>query len=190
MEYLYTDLTDTPHLGKIHRDVAASAMTDKTIIDCNFNETNNELKVNFQNALNGADKLILDTIVDNSYVPYAPSSNTEEVFDEAESSTTSGTFQEKLKLSIDLLIPGIYKLEWYYEYSGMGFEGKVELDDSIAISNINLATDVGSSIQSCGGLTNIILAEGQHTIDIDFRRNGILGTVNIRRARLILTRIG
>jgi len=62
MLYEYTK-TQLPHLQYIHDEVAASAMTDKGIEWCNWEEDDQELKVNFTNTLSTEDEDILDSIV-------------------------------------------------------------------------------------------------------------------------------
>ena len=63
MEYEYTDVTTQPDLAKIHADVAASAMTDKGIEWCRWDEEAGVLKVKFSAELNAADGEALDGIV-------------------------------------------------------------------------------------------------------------------------------
>ena len=65
--YEYTDKTTEPDLDQIHTDVAASAMTDKVIEYCTWDDSTDILCVWFTNALSGGDKTALDTVVtDNS----------------------------------------------------------------------------------------------------------------------------
>ena len=67
MLYEYTDKTNMPNLDQIHLDVASSAMTDKTIEWCRWDELTDILKVVFTTTLIAGDKTILDGIVvDNS----------------------------------------------------------------------------------------------------------------------------
>ena len=75
--YDYADKTSSPNLDGIHTDVAASAMTDKAISFCRWDEEcvdgscsppcTGHLHVVFTTELSGGDKTILDGIVsDNS----------------------------------------------------------------------------------------------------------------------------
>lgn len=59
----YTGKTVEPNLPQIHTDVAASAMTNKNIQGCRWDDDVDVLKVFFDAALSGADKTILDGIV-------------------------------------------------------------------------------------------------------------------------------
>jgi len=65
-QYDYTGKTSRPVSSAIHDDVGTSTMTDKTIEYCTWNESDDILHVNFTNALSGADKIELDTIVTNN----------------------------------------------------------------------------------------------------------------------------
>jgi len=62
MLYEYTK-TQLPCLCYIHDEVEASAMTDKSIEWCNWEESEQKLKVNFTNTLSTGDETILDDIV-------------------------------------------------------------------------------------------------------------------------------
>ena len=73
--YTYTNITTAPHLmtcdngnciDGIHYDIEQSAMTDKVIEYCRWDEDIETLKVVFTTALSGADKTILDGIVDDN----------------------------------------------------------------------------------------------------------------------------
>jgi len=63
MLYEYTK-TQLPHLQYIHDEVAGSAMTNKSIEWCNWEEDEQKLKVNFTNTLSTEDEVILNGIVD------------------------------------------------------------------------------------------------------------------------------
>lgn len=61
--HTYTGKVTVPDLAVIHTDVAASAMTDKTIEYCHWDELSAELYVMFTGTLSGGDITILDGIV-------------------------------------------------------------------------------------------------------------------------------
>ena len=66
-EYTYTDKATSPDTSGIHADVAASAMSDKSLEYCNWAEEDATLRVFFANSIDAGDKTILDGIVsDNS----------------------------------------------------------------------------------------------------------------------------
>lgn len=60
-QYNYTDLQQKSNLDQIHRDIEASNMVDKSLIDCTWHQ--GKLLLNFQNSLDTGDKAILDSIV-------------------------------------------------------------------------------------------------------------------------------
>jgi hypothetical protein len=67
MEYMYSDIATAPNLNQVHVDIAGSAMTDKNIEYCRWDETEAHVHVCMQSELSGGDKTILDGIVaDNS----------------------------------------------------------------------------------------------------------------------------
>ena len=63
MNYLYENVVTEPDLNGIHTDVAASAMVDKNIGGCRWDEDSEILLVVWQNELSADDKNILDGIV-------------------------------------------------------------------------------------------------------------------------------
>ena len=70
---IYEFSINNPNLSFIHKEVEASAMTDKTIESCRWEEETSELFVTFTNILSDDDKIILDGIVTNSIDnPYSP----------------------------------------------------------------------------------------------------------------------
>lgn len=66
MVYIYTEKSTVCDLNQIHLDVLASAMTDKGIEGCKWDEDTSELKVVFTAELSTEDKSILDTVVTNN----------------------------------------------------------------------------------------------------------------------------
>jgi len=63
MEYIYENKVTSPNLDQIHQDVTNSAMSDKSIEWCRWDEATQNLKVVFTNSLSAGDKDILDNIV-------------------------------------------------------------------------------------------------------------------------------
>jgi hypothetical protein len=65
--YEYQNKDTSVNLTQIHLDVASSALTDKTIEWCRWDESTKCLRIIFTNELTSEDKAILDQIVtDNS----------------------------------------------------------------------------------------------------------------------------
>jgi len=67
--YEYTGIATKPDVEGIMQGVADSAMTDKSIEYCNWDQTTEILNVYFTNTLSGGDKTILDGIIANPPSP-------------------------------------------------------------------------------------------------------------------------
>lgn len=63
MEYTYENKVTSPNLDQIHQEIANSAMSDKSIEWCRWDEASKNLKIVFTNSLSAGDKTILDDIV-------------------------------------------------------------------------------------------------------------------------------
>jgi len=61
--YEYPNKAQEPNLNDIHTAVAASAMADKNIDYCRWDQDTELLQVCWQEALDAPDKAILDAIV-------------------------------------------------------------------------------------------------------------------------------
>jgi len=107
---------------------------------------------------------------------------------EAESSTTSSTWQQKVRLSTGVVPAGIYRVGWYMEGrsddTGAFSQYRVQVDDSTdlmewdpvyAAPNIDKRTN--------GGHHFVTLTSGSHNFDIDYR-NTDGKTTYIGRARI------
>jgi hypothetical protein len=106
-------------------------------------------------------------------------------------SSTTGTWQQKIRLSLTDIPEGTYIVQWYCELRhsnntlGEAAQMRVEADD---------LTELGTSAwpynvwEDGGGFTIADLAAGNHTLDLDFQAVGG-GTAYVRRARLLLWRI-
>lgn len=117
------------------------------------------------------------------------------VSDEGASTTTSTTFQHKLRLETSLVPAGNYIIRWYYEWAfGSGnfqFLGRVQLDDSTDLTNVATRPSNGSldNIAPVSGFAEVTLTNAIHTFDIDYTGNKS-GTVSkIQKARLDFWRI-
>ena len=120
----------------------------------------------------------LYTIATGRYYQYAESEST--------SSTTSGSYQRKLRLTTSSIAAGDYLIRWYFEYS-VGSNNKeigyrVQVDDSDTISEINVEPR-SSNYEPASGFKKITLSAGVHTVDIDYV-DLTNKTTYIRKARL------
>lgn len=102
------------------------------------------------------------------------------------SSTTSGTFQQKLNMTTPSLPSGTYRISWCYEATTSGFFGtgnqRVQINNSTTVSE----TTSGATYVMFSGFTYQSLS-GINNIDIDYSTNS--GTTSIRRARIELWRV-
>jgi len=64
--YLYENRSSEPNLRQIHTDVAASAMDDKVIDYCRWDQATERISVFFINELSTNDETRLGVIVGNS----------------------------------------------------------------------------------------------------------------------------
>lgn len=116
-----------------------------------------------------------------------------ETSDNGVSSTTSTTYQQKLRLTTPDLPAGDYKVLWYAELASANnnaanyCEARVELNDT---------TEVGHSVwnytpyEDFAGMVNGSGISGVQTIDIDYRTSDGTVTAYIRRARIAIWRVG
>jgi len=108
-----------------------------------------------------------------------------------ESSTTSTSMQQKLRLTTSSLPAGTYRIGWSYEYGQSGisdsFGARVQIDDVTTIMQALIEIkDTTDEIPS-SGFAVVSLSSGVHFIDLDF--NAETGTSYIRNARLEIWRI-
>lgn len=141
-------------------------------------------------------KATLKTYFDTLYSPKL----FEDTAIDSESTTTSPTFQQKLRLTTSVLPVGDYVIAWYYEIksSNGGADNvitQVEVNDSIVLAepfhgarctNISPPQFI-SEYAGEGGFAVYPGASGTITIDIDYRTTS--GTAYIRRARLSIRRV-
>jgi len=113
---------------------------------------------------------------------------------EGESSTTSATYLQKVRLTTPSLTAGTYYIGWSCELSSAADEKQnqvqVELDDTtqLAFNHSEVKCKyVDGEWRACGGFYVGALTAAVHTIDLDYRT--LNDTIYIRRARLVIWRI-
>lgn len=108
------------------------------------------------------------------------------------SSTTLGTFQEKLNLNVTGLAAGTYLLHYAFVVAGSAasteVEARVQRDNTTDSLLVNWTPGTGSKNVGAG-IDFFTLSAGTHDFDIDFRRASGSGTASIEQARLALQRI-
>jgi hypothetical protein len=114
---------------------------------------------------------------------------------ESYSSTTSTSWQQKLRLTTSSLPSGVYKIEWYYEWgyssTSRDFIGRVQINDSTTImEHREEPQDSGSDQYRPGnGFYYAPSLSGVTNIDLDYCTSSSGYTSRIRRARLSIFRI-
>lgn len=113
----------------------------------------------------------------------------QEVSSDGESSTTSSTYQQKLRLTTGTLPSGKYRIGWQFSVfvdATGDVTSKVILDDSTDLDHhsIDNSTD---DYNSNGGFSYHSSFSGIHTVDIVYKANS--GTALIKHARLEIWRI-
>lgn len=119
-------------------------------------------------------------------------SNFQQESSDGESSTTSSTFQQKLRLTTSELPSGVYRIGFYYEWQKSGlsdFLSRVQVNDTTNISEgFEEAVDAGSDQWFVRGGFGYYSGSGVLNIDLDYAASGG-DTSYIRRARLEIWRI-
>jgi len=152
----------------------------------------------------GPTDLTVGSVVDSSYVKRSGTNligfhrREQYTSDEAESSTTSATPQQKLNLTTPSIEAGTYRIEWYYEFSsddennGVGVQAQIDNTTTIATAieaikkKYTAFTPPAYYMRS--GFYEGALTAGIHTVDLDYWNTGG-STSYIRRARLSIWRV-
>lgn len=112
--------------------------------------------------------------------------------DDGESSTTSGSFQQKLRMTTGDLLSGTYRIGWYYEWhksNKTNFVTQVQVNDTTtAMSVFEEAVDSGANQWFARSGFYYHTGSGILNVDLDYHADGS-GTASIRRARLEIWRV-
>jgi hypothetical protein len=131
------------------------------------------------------------------YVDSAASSSVfgsefQESSSEGESSTTSQSFQQKLRLTTGNLPSGKYRIGWYVETqtydSSKTAHIRIQIDDTTTIGEDITEPDSSVNYWSVNGFRYEILS-GVTDTDLDYRCYESSSTTYIRRARLEIWRV-
>ncbi len=110
---------------------------------------------------------------------------------EAESNTTSGTYQLKTTLTTGTLPSGNYSIFWYSETRNSSTSGIVDIRvryGTTEIGQTEIEHEDTSDWNPQGGFKSDISLSGVQTIELHYRRIDN-GTATIRRSRLKLIRV-
>ncbi len=110
---------------------------------------------------------------------------------EGDSTTTSGTFQEKLTLTTPNLASGNYVLFWQAELeheSDTDMEVQLQQNDTTVLGLLGAESSVSDSPELAGAIRCFTGISGVQDFDIDFRVSSGAGTITIKRARMVFWR--
>ncbi len=113
---------------------------------------------------------------------------------EGESSTTSNTYQQKLRLTVSGLVAGTYRLGWYAETrcnsTNSDFEFRIQQDDSTVLAETNIESQDATTYLPQSGFVYVSLsAATTYNFDLDYSSETSGVTTYIRRARLEFWRV-
>jgi len=118
---------------------------------------------------------------------------------EGESSTTSTSWQQKIRLSVTGITAGTYRIGWSYEWSlsnheKSGSSFNVDIDEGVSeIHQVEMGVEKNAkysdgSFYVSSGFGHEPLSSGSHTIDLNFK--ALSGCTNyVRKARLEIWRV-
>lgn len=122
--------------------------------------------------------------------------NFQETSDNTTSSTSSTSFQQKLRLTTGTLPIGTYRIGWYYEWNfsnaSQDFRGRVQGDDIIDLMEHRQEPKDPNSDQSnvVSGFAYVTTtSEDTHFIDLDYCSSTGIYTAYIRNAKLEIWRV-
>jgi hypothetical protein len=142
---------------------------------------------------------LVDEVIPNISSPATTVQGGFTAFDEALSTTTATTFQNKLTLSADttVVFTGTgqqpFRLSWYYEWGYSSASSEIETQ--ITVDNLDVVGTIQWSPSSTNsddfaassGYADMTLNVGDHTFDIDYRSTANGKTSRIQRCRLALS---
>jgi len=113
---------------------------------------------------------------------------------EGVSSTTSGTYVNKVTHTFTPQVAGDYMIQYQFETTNSAAAGEVDaqvdLDAGTIIAQSIESPNTGGDYELHSGFDIQTLDVSAHTVEIDFLRPGAIGTASIRRARVSTWRVG
>ena len=108
------------------------------------------------------------------------------------STTSSSSYQEKLKLTTSLLDAGDYIVRWSAEFGNTKKDKKtkvrVQIDDVTTLTELTTSQFAINWYGPASGFAKVTLTNAIHEIDFDFKQDGG-NTAQIKNARLSIERI-
>lgn len=114
---------------------------------------------------------------------------------EGESSTSSTSYVQKVRLTTPSVPAGRYRVGWHYEWnyasSANDALAQVQVDDTTVIMEMSQEPPDAGTDQwnNKAGFGYVDLTAGSHFVDLDYRAGNALYSMAIRRARLELWRV-
>lgn len=119
---------------------------------------------------------------------------------ETTSTTTSTSYQQKVRLSVTGISAGTYRIGWYYEWNDASGEewytgavssmyARVQVDDTTTLAEKRMGTNSADYWGMDSGHYIGSLTSGNHNIDIDYRAENASYSAGIRRARIEFWRV-
>lgn len=116
----------------------------------------------------------------------------QEASSDTESSTTSSTFQQKLRMTTSSLPSGTYRIAWYYEWrltiTTNDFKAQVQINDTITLME-HQQEPQDSGDDQYNNHSGFYYSTGSGVLNIDIDYSSGAGTAYIRRARLEIWRV-
>lgn len=136
-------------------------------------------------------------VFDDASGRWAPRGWTEYAEIEGTDTTSSSTYQQRLRLTTNSSMPaGTYRLFWHNSYAISSTSGdggfRVQIDDTTTVIEYEIETVAANddNIPLFSGRKPVVLTAGAHNIDYDWRAVGGGRTVTIGLTRLMLEWIG
>lgn len=112
---------------------------------------------------------------------------------EGSSSTTSNTYQQKLRLTTPVLQGGDYLISWHAllttSSANKDFQARVQVDDTTTLTEIQYRNAIANHDYNLHGFIRVTLSAAAHNIDIDY--SSLVGSsTSISLARLMIWRVG
>lgn len=114
--------------------------------------------------------------------------------DDTETTFTSASWAQKLRVSFDATSGVRYLIQWYFEmnaYTGEDIDGRVQLNDTTDLAEVHFKSSDYSTLWNGGdgGMFFSDSLSGTQNIDIDYKSGYGSNDKKIRRARILITRV-
>lgn len=110
-------------------------------------------------------------------------------YSEAETTNSTNTYQQKLRVTTANLAAGDYRIGYSVEVSNTrnskGTQIRIQIDDTTTIAEFFKGhMDQAEHFIGLSGFAVVTLTSGVHTIDLDFLTVDVVEAASVRRARI------